>query len=79
MKDFHVCPPDNGPLQLRLGEVHDVLQDPPQWDWDGQKDEHAGYEPGFTVSANLQTIYLLAFNKHISTVSFWHIFLLDLY
>ena len=50
-----VCsPPDDGSLQLRLGVVDDVLQDPPQRDRDGQKDEDAGDEPGFTVSPNLR-------------------------
>lgn len=49
-----LCPPDNRPLQLRLGVMHYVLQNPPQWYWDGQKDKDAGYEPGFTVSPDLE-------------------------
>lgn len=49
-----VLPPDNGSLQFRLGVVHNVLQNPPQRNWDGQKDKDAGYEPSFTVGPNLR-------------------------
>lgn len=48
-----VLPPDDGSLQFRLRVVHNVLQNPPQRNWDGQKDKDAGYEPGFTVRPDL--------------------------
>lgn len=50
-----VCPPYDRSLELRLSVVHNVLQDPPQRNWDGQKDKNSSYEPGFAMSANLQT------------------------
>lgn len=34
--------------------MHNVLEDSPQRNWDGQKDKNPGDEPGFTVSPNLQ-------------------------
>lgn len=46
--------PDDGFLQLWLGVVDHVLQNPPQGDGDGEEHEHAGDEPSFTVSPNLQ-------------------------
>lgn len=49
-----VGPPYDGSLELRLGVMHDVLQDPPQRNWDGQKDKNSGDEPGFAVSPDLQ-------------------------
>lgn len=49
-----MCPPYDRSLELRLSVVHNVLQDPPQGNWDGQKDKNSGYEPGFTMSPNLQ-------------------------
>lgn len=49
-----VGPPYDGSLELRLGVMHDVLQDPPQRNWDGQKDKNSGDEPSFTVSPDLQ-------------------------
>lgn len=47
-------PPDDGFLQLRLGVVHHVLQDPPQGNGDCEEHEHSGYEPGFAVSPDLR-------------------------
>lgn len=48
------CPPYDRSLELRLSVVHNVLEDSPQRDWDGQKDKNSCDEPGFTVSPNLQ-------------------------
>lgn len=48
------CPPYDRSLELRLSVVHNVLEDSPQRNWDGQKDKNPSDEPGFTVSPNLQ-------------------------
>lgn len=48
-----MCPPYDRSLELRLSVVHNVLEDSPQRNWDGQKDKNPSDEPGFTVSPNL--------------------------
>lgn len=47
------CSPDDGFLQLRLGVVDHMLQDPPQRNGNCEEHKHTGDEPGFAVSPDL--------------------------